>query len=500
MSPFSPSSPRNAMCIQRTVLSPLPARYSLPTFLPSLPATHYPLPTFFTKSRVFLSLRPLFPLQKSQLLYNQANPASFPKTPGVGVPLVTRHFPPDTGTVSTSAQATFQPSDFTVLLSPKFGPNRPKVRPLPPAADTLMPDGTRRSGRISKQIAIALIGSDIEGRIFSEQTKTVVLSRHGAGIVSSYKLSAEQEVVIRNEESNKEIEARVVGQIGSDGDTYIYGIAFLDPQINFWGLDFPDLSETEKQATHTLLECGGCHSREMADHSDLASDVMAVNESIMRYCQKCGLSTLWKKATGGQSTEDDSLESTTARFSNATGRPDGSAGLTQRPSAFAGPAWMHAEALEPIAPAAMIEPLAPSALVDRSAGILPLTEPADTPTAASSSAAESDARIAVKESGAPVAVKDRENRRKHARTRVNFKACVRRAGSADDIVACEDMSRGGLRFKSSREYFEKTVIDVAVPYSPGDQAIFVSAQIVYVQELPEQKLYRCGAMYLRSRR
>ena len=355
-----------------------------------------------------------------------------------------------------------------------------------------MPDGTRRSGRIPKQIAIALIGSDFEGRVFSEQTKTVVLSRHGAGIISSYKLSAEQELVIRNEESNKEIEARVVGQIGSDRNTYIYGIAFLDPQMNFWGLDFPDLSETEKQATHTLLECSSCHAREMADHSDLASDVMAVNQSIMRYCQKCGLSTLWKQAApGGQSTEDGSRESTAAGFSGAAGRPPGADGLTQQPSAFAGPAWMHAETLEPIAPATMIEPIAPSALVDRSAGTLPASEPADTPTAAAPSAAVSGTRVAVK---------DRENRRKHARTRVNFKACVRRPGSADDIVACEDMSRGGLRFKSSREYFEKTLIDVAVPYSPGDQAIFVPAQIVYVQELPEQKLYRCGVMYLRSAR
>jgi len=353
-----------------------------------------------------------------------------------------------------------------------------------------MPDGTRRSGRIPKQIAIALIGSDIEGRVFSEQTKTVLLSRHGAGIISAYKLSAEQEVVIRSEESNKEIEARIVGQIGSDGDTHIYGIAFLDPQINFWALTFPDLSETEEQATHTLLECAGCHTREMADHSDLASDVMAVNESIMRYCQKCGLSTLWKKAASGdQSTEDSSLEPTTRRFSSAAEKSAGPAGVTQRPSSFAGPAWMHAEALEPIAPATMIEPIAPSALVDRSAGILPATEPADTPTVAAPSAAVSGARLAVK---------DRDNRRKHARTRVNFKACVRRAGSADDIVACEDMSRAGLRFKSSREYFEKTLIEVAVLYSQGDQAIFVPAQIVYVQELPEQKLYRCGAMYLRT--
>jgi len=60
------------------------------------------------------------------------------------------------------------------------------------------------------------------------------------------------------------------------------------------------------------------------------------------------------------------------------------------------------------------------------------------------------------------------------------------------------MSRGGLRFKSNRKYFEKMLIEVAVPYSPGDQAIYVPAQIAYVQELPEQNTRRCGVMYLRN--
>jgi hypothetical protein len=107
------------------------------------------------------------------------------------------------------------------------------------------------------------------------------------------------------------------------------------------------------------------------------------------------------------------------------------------------------------------------------------------------SAAVSNAGVAVKE-------KDRENRQKHARTRVNFKACVRRPGLADHVVTCEDMPGGGLRFKSNRKYFEKMLIDLAVPYAPGDQAIFVPAQIVFVQELPEQNTYRCGVRYLRS--
>jgi hypothetical protein len=340
------------------------------------------------------------------------------------------------------------------------------------------PDGTRRGGRVPKQIAITLIGSDIEGRVFSEETTTVVLSRHGAGIVSSYKLSAEQELVIRSEESNKEIEARVVGQIGSDGDTYIYGIAFLDRGADFWGIEFPDLSETEKRASQTLIECGSCHSREMADHSDLASDVMAINDSIVRYCQKCGSSTLWRQAASGTlPTRDGGASANESQQPGAPGskpvdlsdaRPL-AAGTKERESSFAEAPWTQAERA---APAATLEPVTTRASAYDVAN-------AEAPT----------------DRAAP---KGRDNRRKHARTRVNFKACVRRPGLADDVVACEDMSRGGLRFKSTRKYFEKMLIDVAVPYSPGDQAIFVPAQVAYVQELPEQKMYRCGVTYLRS--
>jgi hypothetical protein len=148
-------------------------------------------------------------------------------------------------------------------------------------------------------------------------------------------------------------------------------------------------------------------------------------------------------------------------------------------------------------PAATLEPV-PSGLYssDRDDSILTGGDHGEAAKAESPSAASFSAGLAVKEIA--IKEKDRENRRKHARTRVNFKACVRRPGLPDDVVACEDMSRGGLRFKSSRKYFEKMLIEVAVPYAPSGQAIFVPAQIVFVQELPEQSTYRYGVMYLRS--
>jgi hypothetical protein len=318
----------------------------------------------------------------------------------------------------------------------------------------------RRSGRIPKQLAILLIGSDIEGRMFSEQTKTVILSRHGAGIISEYKLSAEQELVIRLVESNKEAEVRVVGQIGKTGDTYIYGVAFLQPGINFWNIDFPALSEAEKRASRTLLECSKCRTRESADHSDLESDVYAINESIMRYCKRCGSSTLWRQPSGDLVEEEISPPSFTPSPRSGVWQPDATSS-----HAYARGSAVVSEHEAPAATAAAPPPI--------------LTPPAPAPAK-------------------QVHSKDKDNRRKHARTRVNFKACIRRAGSPDDVVACEDMSRGGIRFKSPKQYFEKSLIEVAVPYTPGETAIFVPAQIAWVLDLPEQKVWRCGVAYLRS--
>jgi hypothetical protein len=156
----------------------------------------------------------------------------------------------------------------------------------------------RRSSRIPKEIAILLTGSDLDGKGFSEMTKTVLLSRYGAGIISAYKLSAEQEIIVRYLDTNQEAVVRVVGRIGSEGEIYTYGVAFVDPgTIDFWGIDFARVSEKDKEARSVLLECGKCKERATIEHSDVESDVLIINEGIVRYCKQCGDSTLWKRAS-----------------------------------------------------------------------------------------------------------------------------------------------------------------------------------------------------------
>jgi hypothetical protein len=92
----------------------------------------------------------------------------------------------------------------------------------------------------------------------------------------------------------------------------------------------------------------------------------------------------------------------------------------------------------------------------------------------------------------------RVSRRKHPRVKVSYSACARHPDRGDDIVQCEDKSEGGLRFKSSKQYYERSLIEVAAPYTPGLPAVFVPAQIVFIQELPEQQLFRYGVAFLKS--
>jgi predicted nucleic acid-binding Zn-ribbon protein len=294
------------------------------------------------------------------------------------------------------------------------------------------PEGLRRSSRIPKEIGILLVGSDMDGKMFSEQSKTVVLSRHGAGIVSQYALSAEQELILRRLDTNKEAEIRVVGNLGAHGKSYTYGVAFLNPETDLWEIQFPSMTESEKEASRVLLQCSGCKAREMVQQSDLESDVYLVNEGIVRTCKSCGSSTFWR-------------------------RPVDDAGDEPHP-----PEAAPAEAEEKEEP----------------------VEARASPSPDAETAAQPAARM--------------ENRRKHVRTRVSFQACVRTFTFGDDIVLCEDMSRGGLRFKSRKEYVVNMEIEVAVPYSPGAHAIFVRAQIVWVEELKEERRFRCGVCYAKS--
>jgi hypothetical protein len=94
-----------------------------------------------------------------------------------------------------------------------------------------------------------------------------------------------------------------------------------------------------------------------------------------------------------------------------------------------------------------------------------------------------------------------ENERQHVRAKTRVKALIRHAGLGEEIIATENVSRGGLCFRSRKGYYVGSRIEVALPYSPGPANIFVPARIVRTQELPgEYLLAEYGAEYIKSSR
>ena len=72
-----------------------------------------------------------------------------------------------------------------------------------------------------------------------------------------------------------------------------------------------------------------------------------------------------------------------------------------------------------------------------------------------------------------------------------------RRGFQEEIAVCEDLSKGGLSFRSRNQYAEGSRVEVAVPFTPGAGAIFVPIRIVFSQSIPTAGLYRHGAAYIK---
>jgi len=362
----------------------------------------------------------------------------------------------------------------------------------------------RSSGRIPKQIPILLIGSDLDGRVFSEPTTTVLLSLHGAGILSRHKLSPEQELVLRWTEKNKEAEIRVVGHLGVQSGQHTYGVAFFDENLNFWEIDFPPVSPSERELGVLAVVCSICSTLEKIDDTSVEADVCATNDGVLRSCKRCGTATLWKSAQGVTNQQSIPPESAQLQLFSASAAPP------SVPLSVQNPAPPSNSTLAPLAPPPTPPPVPPAAppsfYAQSYSSVQDHLSPSES-TASPSSAVSSDdrrePRTAVLTMAPPAPENPafpRINRRKHPRVKVSYSACIRHSDRGEDIVACEDMSKGGLRFKSPKKYYAQSLIEVAVPYQKGQPAIFVPGLIVFVEELPEQRLFRYGVQYLKATR
>ena len=126
--------------------------------------------------------------------------------------------------------------------------------------------------------------------------------------------------------------------------------------------------------------------------------------------------------------------------------------------------------------------------------VLPVPAPVTAPPATKV------ARPAVKLQDAPARELDangrRVNKRQHVRITVSFSACVRHQAHADEVVECENVSKGGVCFHSLQQYPLDSLIEVAAPFSPGETALFVPAKIKRVETLSGGLVFRYGVEYI----
>jgi hypothetical protein len=365
----------------------------------------------------------------------------------------------------------------------------------------------RRSGRIAKELAIVLLGTDATGKVFSEETITVVLSRHGAGVVTRYRFSPDERLTLRLPSSAKEAEIRLVGQIGGEPGRYVYGVTFVDPNPDFWPMEFPPPDPFEPVNQRIALECSMCQTRAEMEQGDIEEDVYSATGNILRHCAECGTSTPWKKAEG------EALRAQPARLTkpnlnlpSLTHTPKASKAVPDVPTLE--------ESFEPVLGASYTQGADTSSSYSASSATSEFASmsdiqisPATTSIAAVLTAPEPGAALPSTKAALPVAkpldvparVLDangkRVNQRRNVRIRVSFSACVRHAAHADEVVECENVSKGGVCFHSLQQYPLDSLIEIAAPFSPGETALFVPAKIKRIEALSGGLVFRYGVEY-----
>ncbi|HME11865.1 MAG TPA: PilZ domain-containing protein [Candidatus Acidoferrum sp.] len=337
--------------------------------------------------------------------------------------------------------------------------------------------GVRRSGRIAKEIKIFLSGTDTTGRFFSEETKTVVLSRHGAGILSKRKLASDELLSIRLFGTSAEARMRLVGQIGQEVCGYTYGVEFLDPELDFWELKFPPPPQWHSNPD-SALECGVCHDRQIVSQNEIEADVYALLQNILRFCARCGTSTVWRAASSASAPSQNSPRLVRRPPSVSPVLAHQAVALTSE-SSFAGSLAAHSYSAENSMTLTVNDSYAAEALVEtlQSSASPPMASQAGSPPTS------------------PASATAKPNRRRYLRSRVNFTAMVRHPELGEEIAESDDISKGGFSFRSRKSYPLDSMIEVAVPYTPGWDALFVPACIKHVEELPGGTLFRYGAAY-----
>jgi hypothetical protein len=151
----------------------------------------------------------------------------------------------------------------------------------------------RRTDRILAPVRIRVIGNDVSGVSFAEETVTVSFNQQGARISLTHSLLPDDIVLMMNLENGIEEEFRVVGGFQQVfGSRREWGVEAVNPSSAIWGVTFSQPAEGLQPKV--LIECAACKKAAQSALSSIEYDVLLSTGLISRHCDRCGETTRWK--------------------------------------------------------------------------------------------------------------------------------------------------------------------------------------------------------------
>jgi len=86
---------------------------------------------------------------------------------------------------------------------------------------------------------VEVFGQSIDGKVFSEETRTTVVNAHGALLTLGLATQIKPSVLLVNKKTKTEAQCRVIYLKRAEMNRSELGVEFVDPQPRFWGIAFP---------------------------------------------------------------------------------------------------------------------------------------------------------------------------------------------------------------------------------------------------------------------
>jgi PilZ domain len=131
---------------------------------------------------------------------------------------------------------------------------------------------------------------------FSEDTRTLLVSRSGASFALLNPVIAGDSLRIINLTNQSEADFRVVGALGTNEDgAGIWAVECLERRDDFWGIECPPPGAEISQDT-VFLQCRACGKKSNDSLTVMELEVLSSARIIILECVSCGKPTYWVDA------------------------------------------------------------------------------------------------------------------------------------------------------------------------------------------------------------